>query len=147
MEFQFATWAMMAKPGHLMMEITVDRVLDRLRKLAQKQEKTISGIKPSFREVMDTTGPALFTEAVFEGLSFTTGTKFSHLNVTGLTSAQLVGDVLILPINAFGSGQVHSNSGSPDEDSALVQHLFKGSWKADHIFNNVKPEDKSEPES
>lgn len=42
--------------------------------------------------------------------------------------------VLILPINAFGSGQMHSKSGSPDEDTALVQHLFKGSWKLDHPF-------------
>ena len=40
--------------------------------------------------------------------------------------------MLILPINAFGSGQGHSKSGSPDENTALVQHLFKGSWKADH---------------
>ena len=40
--------------------------------------------------------------------------------------------VLILPINAFGSGQAHSRSGSPDANTALVQHLFKGSWKADH---------------
>ena len=43
--------------------------------------------------------------------------------------------VLILPINAFGSGQGHSKSGSPDENTALVQHLFKGSWKADHPSN------------
>ena len=42
--------------------------------------------------------------------------------------------VLILPINAFGSGQAHSKSGSPDENTALVQHLFKGSWKVDHPF-------------
>ena len=46
--------------------------------------------------------------------------------------------VLILPINAFGSGQAHSNSGSPDEDTALVQHLFKGSWKADHPHKEAK---------
>ena len=40
--------------------------------------------------------------------------------------------VLILPVNAFGSGQAHSKSGSPDANTALVQHLFKGSWKANH---------------
>lgn len=134
LDLQFATWAMLAKPGHRIMEITVDRVINRLRKLAQKQEKTISGIKASFLEVLDTTGPALFTEAVFEGLSYATGTNFTWLNVTGLTSATVFDDVLILPNNAFGSGQVHSNSGTADEDSALVQHLFKGSWKGDHPF-------------
>ena len=132
LDLQFATWAMLSKPGHLAMEITVDRVVQRLRKLAQNQGTTVAGIKPSFREVLDTTGPALFTNAVFESLSFTTGTNFTWLNVTGLVSARLVGDVLILPINAFGSGQQHSNSGSPEGETALVHHLFKGSWKGDH---------------
>ena len=44
----------------------------------------------------------------------------------------LILTVVILPINAFGSGQQHSNSGSPQDPTALVHHLFKGSWKADH---------------
>lgn len=39
------------------------------------------------------------------------------------------------------TGQRHSNSGSPGEDSALVQHLFKGSWKDDHMFEkSIKPQ-------
>ena len=138
LDLQFTNWAMLAKPGHLVVEITVDRVIQGLRKLALKQETTISGIKPSFREVLDTTGPAMFTEAIFEGLSFATGTNFTWHNVSGLTSARLVSDVLILPINAFGSGQSHSNSGSPDGETALVQHLFKGSWKVAHPLNGGK---------
>ena len=145
LDLQFATWAILAKPGHLFLEITVDRVLERLKRLAQKQERTISGIKASFHEVLDTTGPALFTTAVFEGLSYTTGTTFTSSNITGLTEPKLVGDVLILPINAFGSGQAHSNSGSPESDSALVQHLFKGSWKGNHNFADAKGGD-SKPE-
>ena len=138
LDLQFATWAIMAKPGHLCMEITIDRVVSRLKKLAQKQGTTISGIKTTFHEVLDTTGPALFTQAVFESLSYTTGTNFTSQNITGLTQPRLVDDVLILPINAFGSGQSHSNSGSPDADSAFVQHLFKGSWKGDHKMEDQK---------
>jgi len=138
LDLQFATWAILAKPGHLFLEITIERVIERLRKLALKQERAISQIKPSFHEVLDTTGAALFTQAVFEGLSYTTGTNFTALNISGLTEPKLVGDVLILPINAFGSGQAHSNSGSPESDSALVQHLFKGSWKGNHKFEEHK---------
>ncbi|MCJ1231173.1 hypothetical protein MMC12_007849 [Toensbergia leucococca] len=129
LDLQFCTWAIMSKPGHPVMEITVARVIDRLKKLALKQETTVSGIKASFSDVLDTTGPALFTEAVFESLSQATGTNFTWLNVTGLLTPKLVGDVLILPIDAFGSGQAHSNSGTPDQDATLVRHLFKGSWK------------------
>lgn len=134
LDLQFATWSVMAKPGHIFLEHTVERVMDELRKLAQKQGCTVSEIKASYHEVLATTGPALFTEAILEGLSYTTGTDFGAHNLTGMTEPRLVGDVLILPINAFGSGQLHSNSGDPDSDSAIVQHLFKGTWKKDHSF-------------
>ena len=140
LDLQFCTWAMMAQPGHPIMQKTVERAIGRIRKLAQKQGKTISGIKTSFQDVLDTTGPALFTEAVFEGLSDSTGTNFTWHNVTGSLTSRLVGDVLILPINAFGSGQSHSHSGSPEEDSALVQHLFRGSWKSDHPYAKEDPD-------
>lgn len=65
----------------------------------------------------------------------------SHLQMAMLIPIYLT--VLILPINAFGSGQMHSKNGSPDENTALVQHLFKGSWKADHPFRDeaVKPQE------
>ena len=41
---------------------------------------------------------------------------------------------------------MHSQSGSPDEATALVQHLFKGSWKVDHPFREEakKPQEQSE---
>ena len=146
LDLQFATWAMLAKPGHLAVENTVERVVERLKKLARAQSTTVSGIKPSFRDILDTTGPAMFTEAVFESLSFVTGTEFTWHNVSGLQSAMLVADVLILPINAFGSGQQHSNSGSPDDDNALVHHMFKGSWKVEHPLIWGNKEEKPEEE-
>lgn len=40
--------------------------------------------------------------------------------------------MLILPINASGSGRMHLKSGSSEENTALVQHLFKATWKDDH---------------
>ncbi|KAI4158254.1 MAG: hypothetical protein LQ342_007628 [Letrouitia transgressa] len=135
LDLQFCTWTLLTKPGHPLMEMAVDRVMARLRRLALKQGTTISGIKASFKEVLDTTGPAMFTEVIIDGLSRFTGANFSHLNLTGLRNARLVSDVLILPINAFGSGQSHSNSGSPDEENALVQHTFAGSWKSNHDFD------------
>ena len=52
----------MAKFGHLLMEMTVDWVMARLKALAREKEATISGIRASFVEILNTTGPALFTE-------------------------------------------------------------------------------------
>ncbi|MCJ1307691.1 hypothetical protein MMC25_001339 [Agyrium rufum] len=140
LDLQFCTWAIMARPGHELLELTVDRVLRKLKNLALKQGTAVAGIKANFDEVLDTTGPASFTLSVFELLSRNTGTNFSWLNVTGMTQPRLVGDVLLLPITAFGSGQQHSASGSPDDDEALVQHLFKGSWKNSHPLDAVAVE-------
>ena len=132
LDLQFATWTILAKPGHPLLELTVRKVIQRLKDLAYRQSKTISSIEVSFKEVLDTTGPALFTEAVFELLARQTGTNFTWLNVTHLKVPRLVEDILILPITGFGSGQSHSNSGVPDDGNALVEHLFRGSWKEDH---------------
>ena len=53
-------------------------------------------------------------------------------NFSYMTEPALYGDVLVLPIDGFGIGQVHSNSSSgkpPFPDSALVKHNFRGGWK------------------
>ena len=69
-------------------------------------------------------------------------TQGLHFEIAMLISNFLT--VLILPINAFGSGQAHSNSGSPEENTALVQHLFRGSWKVDHPRTEAKePQEQS----
>ena len=70
LDLQFCTWAVLAKSGHPLMEKTINQVIARLRKLALKQGTTISGIKASREEVLDTTGPALFSKMVFEYLSY-----------------------------------------------------------------------------
>ena len=147
LDLQFASWAILAKPSHPLLELTVQKVIDGLQRLAIRQGTTVAGIRPSFQEVLDTTGPALFTTAVFERLSFTTGTNFTWLNVTDLKVPRLVDDILILPITAFGNGQSHSNSGSPEDDLALVQHLFKGSWKGDHPMIAEEVEEMLEEQS
>ena len=42
--------------SHPIIELTIDQLIARLRKLALKQGTTISGIKASREEVLDTTG-------------------------------------------------------------------------------------------
>lgn len=92
LDLQLCTWAILAKPGHHLMKMTVDRVITRLKALAREQGTTISGIRPSFMDVLNTTGPALFTETIIEGLAYTTGTNFTWQNMTGMTQSRLVDD-------------------------------------------------------
>lgn len=46
--------------SHPIIELTIDGLMARLRKLALKQGTTISGIKASRQEVLDTTGVRVF---------------------------------------------------------------------------------------
>ena len=103
LDLQFCTWAILAKPGHFLIERTVDRVITGLKALAREQETTISGIRASFSEVLNTTGPSLFTEAVIEGLAEATGTTFTWHNLTGMTESKLVedGEYSLNPLSLF----------------------------------------------
>ncbi|CAD6592665.1 MAG: hypothetical protein ASARMPREDX12_006343 [Alectoria sarmentosa] len=124
-----------AKPGHFMMKRVIERVLSRLRMLAERQNSTLAAIEASYEDVIDTTGPGVFSECIYDGLSLITGTNVTSSDLTGLTEPRLIGDVLILPVTAFAPGVPHSNAGGPEDKSALVHHLYKGSWKADHPFD------------
>ena len=146
LDLQFATWAILAKPGHPVLETTVRNVVQAVKALALKKGQTVSTVVPHFKEVLDTTGPAIFTRSVFESISKSIGSDFTWKNVTKLTEPRLVDDVLILPINAFGSGQLHSHSGKPEDKDALVHHLFKGSWKASHPFKTDEERKQEEEE-
>lgn len=130
-DLQFTNWAIMAKPGHAVLELTVQMALLHLRGLALQEGKELGDVDSTYNQVLESTGPAIFTDAVFGYLTDATGETYNWLNVTKLQHPRLVHDVLILPINAFGSGQAHSQSGETIAEDAFVHHLFKGSWKDD----------------
>ena len=64
-----------------------------------------------------------------QSMSEMTGTHIDYRNITGMTEARLFGDVLVLPIDGFGTGQPHSNSGKNATANAYIRHMWKGSWK------------------
>ncbi len=138
--FAFCQWTVMAKPGHPTFWYMIEGAIERLRKLAIKQGTSISAIKASYGEVLDTTGPVAWTNAVFQSLREQTGKNITASDVHGLTEPLLIGDILVMPVTSFGNGQGHSNSKSIEDPAALVSHHFKGSWKSSH-----PPGQKAEP--
>ena len=140
-------WTLAAKPGHFLLMRVIERVLSRLQMLAEKQNSTISTLQPSYMDVIDTTGPGVFTECIYQDLSIITGTNVSSSNLTGLTEPRLIGDVLILPVTSFAPGLPHSNAKGVEDESALVQHLFAGSWKHDRVAEASPAEDGPAEES
>ena len=126
---QFCQWTMAASRGHPIMKKIVKKVVAALNETAVSKTTSIADFSPSDDEVLNISGPVIWTRAVMEGLSEATGTEMSYLNITGMTKPRLFGNVLVLPIDAFGSGQVHSNSTREGPGNFFVRHQWKGLWK------------------
>ena len=142
--FQLCQWTMMSQPHHPAMEKAVQRTVHNLEMLADRQNTSLSGIVASLDDVLATTGPGVFTDAIFEDLAERYQLDISWANLTGLTEPKLLGDILMLPVTSFAPDQTHSNSGPSSGETALVKHLFKGSWRNDHP---IEGEEKSEEPS
>ncbi|KAK2037235.1 initiation-specific alpha-1,6-mannosyltransferase [Colletotrichum somersetense] len=127
---QFCQWTIAAAPGHPVFRKMVARVIQSWDDLVK-----VHGItwKPTSFEVMNSTGPAAWTDVVWEYLQETDSTLTNLRNLSSLGPPRLFGDALVLPIDGFGTGQSHSGSthdgSTPDE--ALIKHLFGGSWRGD----------------
>ncbi|KZF22936.1 glycosyltransferase family 32 protein [Xylona heveae TC161] len=135
--FQLCQWTMMAKPKHWLLWSLIEGIFKRLRVLSEEQQVHISAVSLSSAQVINITGPAAVTAEVFRYLTHHLQRDVTGADMTRHAGPQLLHDVLILPVNAFGSGQPHSDSGEPSDDTALVQHLFKGIWKENHIHESI----------
>ncbi|EKD13984.1 glycosyltransferase sugar-binding region containing DXD domain-containing protein [Drepanopeziza brunnea f. sp. 'multigermtubi' MB_m1] len=129
----FCQWTFMAKPQHPVMLKLVDHVLHWLNEVAQKQAVPISGIKLNFDEVITGTGPSAFTNAVLSEMVTQTHRRIYWDTFHALTQPVLVGNILVLTVDAFAAGQGHSNSLSHDSPNALVRHHYHASlWPSRH---------------
>jgi alpha 1,6-mannosyltransferase len=127
----------MAAPNHPILSFTVDRLVSRIEYLARTHRTTLDKLNLLFREVVDGTRPGTFTDGALEALSLLAGSTISYRNLTGLREPRQIGDILILPINAFGSGQKHSGSDPLGGPSALLRHNWISSWVPLHPHHNI----------
>lgn len=130
--FELVNWTIMSKPNQPFMWFLVQRVMENIKKLAASKNEAISEMVPTIPEVLVTTGPAALTTAFFDYASNLTGTIVTYKNFTKITEPQIVGEVVILPIQAFGAGHQVQWAGLKQDGSQLVHHYFAGSWKGDH---------------
>lgn len=129
LKIQFCQWTLASRKGHPLMTAVVKKVASSIQELAQAKNISIVKLDPTDHEVTQTTGPVIWTTTVFEGLSAAAGKDITFHDITNMTAPRLFGDILVLPINGFGTGQEHSNSDLYGAKDALVRHQFKGSWK------------------
>lgn len=132
---QFCQWTIAAAPGHPVFRKMVDRILVSLDDLAAAHKvphfEKLDKLK-SF-EVMNSTGPAAWTDVVFSQLQEFDPSLKDTKDLSPVSKARLIGDILVLTIDGFGMGQQHSNSthDGTTPEAALVKHLFKGGWRGD----------------
>ena len=125
----FCQWTIAANKGHPMLVNAVKAVTQALRDEASAHKKPLGELRVEEQNVGRVTGPGIWTDVVFESLSIAAGVNVTAENITGLQEPRLFGDVLIMPINAFGTGQSHSGSILSGSADALVRHQFKMSWR------------------
>lgn len=131
--FELVNWTIMAKPNQPFMRFLVERVVDNIRKLAAAKQKAISAISTySIPDVLVTTGPMALTTAFFDYASEISGTNVTYKNFTKITKPKSVGEVVILPIQAFGAGHQIRWAGFEEDGTELIHHYFAGTWKVDH---------------
>jgi alpha 1,6-mannosyltransferase len=128
---QFCQWTIAAAPGHAVFPKMVDRIIRSVHDLSQAHNFPVHKLHPGSFDVMNSTGPAAWTDVVFEVLQEHNRSLNTTKDLSFMTEPRLYGDVLVLTIDGFGTGQPHShstNNGSIPE-AALMKHLFRGSWR------------------
>lgn len=167
---QFCQWTIMAKRGHPVLRDIVANITEktlalrsrvvreRINEINDINEKADAdlgqiGLTPDDLDqpVVEFTGPALWTDAVFRYFHQNVGAlrdaktlfgrqgKYAHhhespnvhVQVTAdhfakLTNILKLGDVAVLPITSFSPGVGHMGAGDEDDDMAFVKHDFEG---------------------
>ncbi|RAH70337.1 putative alpha-1,6-mannosyltransferase subunit (Hoc1) [Aspergillus aculeatinus CBS 121060] len=120
---QFVQWTMVAAPGHPIFGAVLGKIVDRteeyLRRLGQEDRAGV-GVEPP--DVMEWTGPSVWTDAVLEYLGADEGMLHT---LRDLQETLRIRDVVVLPKRGFAitQGEDHRSAG------VLVKHYFSGTWK------------------
>jgi len=127
---QFCQWTIQSKPGHpalrdLVATITEDTL--RMKRQGILKEKMMD------KSIVEFTGPAIFTDAVFSYFNNDSffdysarNTNISATDLVGITSHKKVGDVIVLPITSFSPGVEQMGAKGIDDPMAFVKHEFSG---------------------
>lgn len=128
---QFCQWTIQAKPGHPVLRDIVAYITEealRMKRLGVLKSKKMD------KTVVEFTGPAAWTDAVFRYLNDPeyfkidpkTSRNVTYEDFTGQEDRRKVGDVVVLPITSFSPGVGQMGAMDIDDPMAFVQHDFDG---------------------
>lgn len=124
---QFLQWTLMAKPRHSVMETAINQIVDGIIHKARSQQKAIKSVRFTHAEILNLSGPGLYTRIVKAYIQDETQRRVLDAEMASTSYEHVLADVMILPVNAWAPAQRHSQAGTTE--TALVYHGFAGSWK------------------
>lgn len=130
---QFCQWTIQSKPGHPVLLDIVATITEETLRRKKAGEFNSSNMKVVMKNVVEFTGPALWTDVIFKFFNnpdyFDMSTSKGNITwhqFTGITQAKKLGDVVVLPITSFSPGVQQMGAGNIDDPMAFVQHSFEG---------------------
>ena len=121
-------WSILARRRHPVFLRAFDIARTRLEQRVNSTGTKLNKLTFEQADIGIVSGSSVWTAAVQEELTQQLGRDATDADLRGLTKPKQLGDILIRPINAFGSGQQHSASGPTSGSDVLVEHQFKGAW-------------------
>ena len=125
---QFCQWTMQAKAGHPVLRDVVATITEETLK---RKKKGPLDAKKLHKDIIEITGPAVWTDSIFSYFNNPVYYKSEGKNVTwkaftGMETPKKIGDVVVLPITSFSPGVQQMGSKEPDDPMAFVKHDFEG---------------------
>ena len=140
---QFCNWVFVARKSSRNLQLVVDSVVAKLKEIAQTNNVGIEGLTlEMFRDVVDVTGPKIMTVSILKSLGQLLDRTVDDRDFSGIKQPKLVGDVLIMPGNAFAATQ---NDYPTDQGDVLVTHHYEGSWKKEDEEAKERKKQKEHP--
>jgi alpha 1,6-mannosyltransferase len=121
-----AQYVFAAKQGHPILLELIARIVEKAGDIANHLDSVEELMN---REVLGMTGPGIFTDLIAEWIKNKWDASFNlHRDWRLMSEARLFGDILVLPIWAFGSGLGYPNTFGWDDPRICAGHKFLGSW-------------------
>lgn len=129
-KIQFCQWTIQSKPGHPALRDLVATITEDT--LRMKRQGILKENKMD-KSIVEFTGPAVFTDAVFSYFNNESffdysarNTNISATELGGIVGHMKVGDVIVLPITSFSPGVEQMGALGIDDPMAFVKHEFSG---------------------
>lgn len=137
---QFTNWVIASKPGNKHLMHVVDKTVAGIYAVAKNKNVDIGDLELwMFDDVVNVSGPKMMTIGILESLSGALNQVVDDRMIANTKEPHLVGDVLVMPNNAFAALQ----AGFPtDQGPVLVTHHYAGSWKPASDAAKAEKQDK-----